>query len=569
MATSRVTNLKHKIQSRWPIIAITNVHDHASVIAEIEAIASRLNRDLFRWSSSEGLLWPGEKVPARNEWWRHGVPPGADDTGDAPRTQVQPAYYLQPMIPIRTVIGFQRREDISKGAIVVAENLHWYMTDKEVRQLLTDAASALMSSRNPKTLIIIGANVEIPAELEKKVVLIDWSLPDSDELRTLLINKVEQTNAKGNFETPIELGDDEIAALVDATKGMTAMEADNSLNEATVKLRRFDASPEMLRMLNQHKKQVIAKHKMLEYFEPDASLDQVGGADLFKDYLMGVAAARTPGAAAFGVRAPIGVLLAGPPGTGKTLLSRAAGNAFGWGVVRFNLAAVFDGLVGSSETNMKTALATLCAVAPIVVQVDEIEKAMSGKGGDLDGGTSSRVLGIFLTWLQDQMDDPAAPPMFIVATANRAMNLDSALMRRFEDTFFIDLPTEGERAEILDIHLRLAGRDAAALDINLARLAMSTDDYSGAELKKGIDAALRKTYLLYLQGKANDLNEEILAEALGEIVPVAKSMDQEVQQIRKWAQQVRPASSAPRRLPAPETAEVSQLWQSALPDMQE
>ena len=553
-------DLKNKIAARWPIIAI-NTHEPQMVISEIEAIAGGLERYLLRWSNTDGLSVLLGKLP-QSEWAKNGIPPGLDAQGK-PRVGVQVNYRIPPT-PLQTVLGFNNE----MGCIVVAENLHWYFQDKETCQLICDVAA--MVSAVKKTLIIVGAGIQIPPELEKRMILIDWPLPDQTELRLIVQDQITAINGSRKG-ADIELADAEINALADALKGMTAHEAAYALNEAYVNLRTFDASPDMLRALTRHKKQVVAKHQMLEYFEPQQGLNQVGGLDLLKLYFKGVAASHSEGAARFGVRPPLGILLVGTPGTGKTLSSRAAADEIGWPVVRLDLSAVYGSLVGQSEANMRAALATIRAIAPVVIQIDEIEKALSTRGGDLDGGTSSRVLGIFLTWLQDQMDDPNAPPMFIIATANKAMNLDSALMRRFEDTFFIDLPTEDERVDILNIHLRAVGRDAEALGIDLMQVADIAQGFAGAELKKAVDAALRKAYLEVLEGKTEDITQEILEESILEIVPVSRSMADEIDRIRQWAAQVRPASSAPRR--APDFIDYPQMGNrrrpaSAVPDLQ-
>jgi ATP-dependent 26S proteasome regulatory subunit len=553
-------DLKNKIAARWPIIAI-NTHEPQMVISEIIAMAGGMKRHVLKWSHTDGLTDLLGVLP-QEQWAAHGIPPGLDERGK-PRVGQQVNYRVPP-IPLQTVLGYTHEK---LGCVVIAENLHWWFRNEEIRQLICDVAG--MANEVHKTLIIVGAGIEVPPELDKKVILIDWPLPDNAELCLIVEDKIGVLNGQTQGRQ-IHLGDAEIQALADALKGMTAHEATYALNEAYIKLRTFDASPDMLRALTRHKKQVVAKHQMLEYFEPQQGLDQVGGLDLLKLYFRGVAASHSEGAAKFGVRPPLGILLVGPPGTGKTLSSRAAADEIGWPVVRLDLSAVFGSLVGQSEANMRAALATVRAIAPVLIQIDEIEKAMSSRGGDLDGGTSSRVLGIFLTWLQDQMDDPNAPPMFIIATANKAMNLDSALMRRFEDTFFIDLPTSTERADILNIHLGLAGRDAEALGIDLEALADLAEGFAGAELKKAVDAGLRKAYLEVLDGKTDDITQDILAEAMLEIVPVSRSMAEEIDRIRQWAAQVRPASSAQRRSTAPDFAasEQRQRRASAVPDLQ-
>jgi len=275
------------------------------------------------------------------------------------------------------------------------------------------------------------------------------------------------------------------------------------------------------------KRQLIRKSGLLEYYPVDQSLAAVGGLQNLKDWLHRRARAFTAEAHAFGLPEPRGLLLLGVQGCGKSLTAKAIASQWALPLLRLDMGRVFSGLVGSSEENLRRAIRVAESAAPAVLWLDEIDKALSGSASSnvSDGGTTARVLGTFLTWLQEK-----TAPVFVVATANRVEGLPPELLRkgRFDEIFFIDLPDAAEREEILRIHLTRRGRKPESFD--LAALAARAEQFSGAELEQAVVEGLHAAFDVRTQ-----LADGHLAQAISETVPLAVTLREEISRIRDWA----------------------------------
>jgi SpoVK/Ycf46/Vps4 family AAA+-type ATPase len=268
------------------------------------------------------------------------------------------------------------------------------------------------------------------------------------------------------------------------------------------------------------------------------SLGAVGGLENLKDWLHRRARAFGSDARAFGLPEPRGLLLLGVQGCGKSLTAKAIASQWSMPLLRLDMGRVFSGLIGSSEENLRRAIRVAESAAPAVLWLDEIDKALSGSASSnfTDGGTTARVLGAFLTWLQEK-----TAPVFVVATANRVEGLPPELLRkgRFDEIFFIDLPDAAERAEILRIHLHRRGRDPATF--NLPQLAAASEQFSGAELEQAVVEGLHQAF-----AAGTDLRDAHVMSALRETVPLAVTLHEEVSRVREWARErTRPASPPP------------------------
>jgi len=286
---------------------------------------------------------------------------------------------------------------------------------------------------------------------------------------------------------------------------------------------------------------------VLEYYPTDRSMAEVGGLDQLKDWLERRGRAFGAGARQFGLDAPKGVLLLGVQGCGKSLTAKAIAAAWQFPLLRFDLGKVFGGIVGQSEGNIRTALQVAQALAPCVLWIDEIEKGLAGMGSSdqTDGGTTARVVGTLLTWMQEKRE-----PVFVVATANRIDMLPPELLRkgRFDEIFFVDLPTQSVRREILSIHLHRKNREPQGYDVEA--LARSSAGFSGAELEEAVREGLFDAY-----AEGRELRTEHIARALEKTYPLSRTMADQIEGLRKWAKvRARLASSeAPEPLPAGKT----------------
>jgi SpoVK/Ycf46/Vps4 family AAA+-type ATPase len=316
-----------------------------------------------------------------------------------------------------------------------------------------------------------------------------------------------------------------VKALVDASVGLTRAEAENVFAKTLVVAGRLSAGEADI--VHQEKKQVVRKSGLLEYVDTPESLQSVGGLERMKAWLKRRKAALDPAARQWGLPNPRGVLLVGVQGCGKSMAAKATATELGHPLLRMDVGRLFSKMVGETELNMRRALALAEAVAPAVLWIDELEKALSGAGGSgsSDAGTTSRVFGTLLTWLQEK-----TTPVFVVATANDIEHLPPEVLRkgRFDEIFFVDLPNAEERRAILSIHLSRRRRDPAKFDLDV--LAKASEGYSGAEIEQAIVEALYDTF-----GRAPDITTEAVAAALRRTVPLSRTMAQAIDARRQWA----------------------------------
>ena len=271
----------------------------------------------------------------------------------------------------------------------------------------------------------------------------------------------------------------------------------------------------------------MRKAGILEIIEPKETAADIGGLSYLKTWLAKRKRAFTPEAVAYGLPAPKGVLIIGIPGTGKSLTAKAAASILERPILKLDAGRLFAGIVGESEANLRRAIQTAEAIAPCILWIDEIEKGMSGSRGSgaTDGGTSARVFGSFISWLQDKTS-----PVFVVATANDISQLPPELLRkgRFDELFFVDLPEASEREAIWRIHLAARGRDPEAFDID--GFVKASDGFTGSEIEQAVIDALFDSFDAgaELSGGALDL-------AVRRAVPLSSTMAEDVRALRKWA----------------------------------
>jgi ATP-dependent 26S proteasome regulatory subunit len=412
-------------------------------------------------------------------------------------------------------------------ALYVLRDFHPFLKEPAVVRRLRDAATELRKTK--KSLLVLSPTTKIPPELEKSIAaVVDWDLPNRQEIedaaRKLLPSAPPAT------QQLIEADPTFIERVVESALGLTLVEAENVFAKSMVRTHTFD-----LETILEEKKQIIRKSGLLEYYEHREEFSDVGGMDILKDWLVKRRSAFSSRARDFGLPLPKGILLIGVPGTGKSLTAKAVGALWQMPLLRLDVGKIFGGLVGSSEENIRTVIKTAEAIAPAILWIDELEKGFSGTGssGQTDGGTTSRVFASFITWLQEK-----TTPVFVIATANNVHQLPPELLRkgRFDEIFFCDLPDRDDRRAIIDIHLRKKRRDPGQFD--LEKLVDATVDYSGAEIEQAVVAAMYDAF-----DTGNDLSTELLLNTLKDIVPLAITMREMIEQMREWARtRARPAA---------------------------
>ncbi|MGK5520630.1 AAA family ATPase, partial [Micromonospora sp. URMC 107] len=399
-------------------------------------------------------------------------------------------------------------------------------TPNVVRRL-RDVVAAFKAGPVPRTLVLVSPVLHIPVELEKDVTIVDFPLPTETEIRRVLDGMIAANSAGGRIRIALDdLGRERLAK---AALGLTLHEAENAFARAMVNDGVLDGSD--LAVVHEEKRQTVRKSGLLEFVDAAVDLVDVGGLENLKRWLAKRDGSWLAEAAAYGLPAPRGVLITGVPGCGKSLTAKAIASAWGLPLLRLDVGRVFAGLVGSSEQNMRTAIRTAEATAPCVLWVDEIEKGFVGGAGD--SGTSARVFGSFLTWMQEK-----AKPVFVIATANDFERLPPELLRkgRFDEIFFVDLPTRAERASIWRVHLARRLRNPAVAgaltpdDALLGELAGLSEGYSGAEIEQAVVGGLFDAF-----AERRPLRRDDVVRALVSMVPLSVTQAERIDAVRSWA----------------------------------
>ena len=422
---------------------------------------------------------------------------------------------------------------LTEPSLVVLKDFHPFLDSAPVVRAMRELAQDLKSTYT--TVILLSPTLTIPVELEKEISVLDVPLPSFRDLYQLL-KEIVTVVRKGN-KARVELTKDQAEQIIKAAQGLTLSEAENAFAKAIANDGVLDKDD--IRLVLEEKRQVIRKSGLLEFVPVEQELAHVGGLDELKGWLNGRTGAFSEPARKFGLPAPKGLLLLGVQGCGKSLTSKAIASVWSLPLLRLDLGRIFSSLIGSSEENLRRAIRVAESVSPAVLWIDEIEKGLAGSAGAAvtDSGVSARVFGSLLTWLQEK-----TAPVFVVATANRIEALPPELLRkgRFDEIFFIDLPSSAERREIFRIHISRRKRDPAAFDLDA--LSMASAGYSGSEIEQAVIAGL-----YYAFGEGTELRQAHVMKAVQEAFPLSSTMGEDIARLREWAKnRTRPASGEQR-----------------------
>lgn len=454
----------------------------------VNEAAKSLNRKWFTWDCVRGL----------RQWTRNNQLQEKDSE----------------MAAIEFIMNWFHSEE-AMDSILILEDIHAFYDEVRTIRRLRDVAQRKYRDR---TLILSQPTISLPKDLEKEIHILELPLPERAQLEDIY-NLV-----CSKYQLSQQAADD---TLLQSALGLTIMEAEKAFSQAVAedgKLGKAQAG-----IVIREKEQIIKKSGFLEYYHPMVGLSDIGGLENLKDWLKKRGRGFDDSAADFGLDAPRGVLLLGIPGTGKSLAAKAIGSEWNFPLLRLDMGRIFGGIVGESEKNIRQALSVAEALAPSILWIDEIEKGLSGiqSSGSTDGGTTSRVLGTFLTWMQEKKK-----PVFVVATANNISQLPPELLRkgRFDEIFFVDLPSARARVDILKIHLRRKNRERYFNNQELEELAKYSTGYSGAEIEEAIKEALFNAY-----DRGEDIKISDIAKALSETCPLSQIMRETISDMRNWA----------------------------------
>ncbi len=483
------------IRARYPILYVVS-SEEMRVQNLVMDIAQKRQKKVFEWSYSTGVVPAGTSIQSQ----RH-----------------RNAATKEPLAALDQVI------DQVEPAIFIFKDFHPFLTRSNFAIIRKLKEISLHLKNSFKTILLVSPVLEIPPELEKEITMLNFPLPGKEELSALLDKIVAEVHQFKQVK--IDLDDAARDRLLQAALGLTLGEAENVFAKIIVKDERLTGDD--VAEVFSEKQQIIRKNGLLEYYATTETFAHVGGLAVLKEWLQKRAVAFTPEARAFGLPAPKGILMLGVQGCGKSLCAKAVSSLWQLPLLRFDMGRMFGSLVGSSEENVRRAIAVAESVAPAILWVDEIDKAFAGSQGSgaSDGGTTARVFGTFLTWLSEK-----TAPVFVVATANDISQLPPELLRkgRLDEIFFVDLPSPEEREEVFRIHLAKRGRNAGQFD--LKALASAAKDFSGAEIEEAIISALFDAFYA-----GEELTAGHIQAALSQTVPLAKTMDEQIGRLRAWA----------------------------------
>lgn len=403
--------------------------------------------------------------------------------------------------------------------IFVLDDINNHIDRDEVKLMFRKIAEA---TNNNTHAIILSSIYRLPAELEKYITVLQIPLPKRNELGEVLdiVAKQSKVELKTNLRN----------RLIDAALGMTSMEADLAYCLASVKDGFDDKSPFTV---SSEKEQIIRKSGILDYFPKNESLKDVGGMENLKEWLKKRQLAYDKEARDWGLKEPKGLLLLGVPGCGKSLIAKSIASSWNMPLLRLDVGKVFQGIVGSSEDNIRKAIATAEAVAPCVLWIDEIEKGLSGvqSSGATDGGVTSRIFSTILTWMQEK-----TAPVFVVATANNINQLPPELLRKgiFDEIFFVDLPSQKEKENIFSIHLQKNRQNVSSFALDI--LAQKAEGFNGAEIEECVKEAM---FTAYVESQESNIAPKLqmihILDAIKNTVPLSKTMEKQITDLRKFA----------------------------------
>lgn len=501
--------IEYDIMAGQPIIYLVTPEESRAE-AELIRIAKENKQPIWFWSETEGFISGTDKA----------------------KKQVED--------PIEALSTAQKMEE---GTIVVFRDLHSYFNTQagtKIRRMLRDIARDFKQSS--RTLVLLSSVQTIPAELEREITVAEFDLPDEAVLQSVW-DAVYKENKDSLKKYKIDISEDEQNLIITGARGLTTIEAETAFAKAIVERCKKYAEdkdpPAISKLVLKEKAAAVKRSGILEYFEPNTSGKDIGGLADLKAWLQIRKGVFSKRAKEFGLPNPKGILLVGLPGCGKSLTAKAASNILGVPLIRFDISRVFAGLVGMSEQNCRSALKQIDSIGNCVVWIDEMEKAFAGMGGSgsTDSGVSKRIFGMIITWLQEKKG-----ASFIVATVNNIDNLPPELLRkgRFDEIFYVGLPSTAERRQILDIAIRKYGRDPSTMKASvLDKTASEAKRFSGAELDEAVVSGL-----YYAFSKNKELEADHIWGACQATVPLAVSRANQLKEMESWAKaNAVPASS--------------------------
>ena len=470
------------LKARYPIIYISTYEEERLEYIIRYCTKKYVARTYYAWDFVDGY---------------QGNP---NDTGFAAKNPLEALELLEKLTP-------------ETASIFVLKDYDNFLKDLSIIRKLKNLSRTLKTQ--PKNVIIISPEVNIPETLREFVTLIEFPLPTYNEINEELFRLM--TSLKQ------EISEELLLNLTTACQGLSLERIRRVLSKVIAQSGTIDSSSP--RLILEEKKQIIQQTQLLEFSITDKKVTDLGGLDNFKDWLKLRAEAFLPAAQEYGLPYPKGLLLVGVQGTGKSLAAKTVANEWNLPLLRLDFGRLFASLIGQSESRVRKMIQIAEALSPCILWVDEIDKAFAGAQNSGDSGTTSRVLATFLTWMSEKTS-----PVFVVATANNIEWIPPEIIRkgRFDEVFFLSLPTKEERELIFEVHLRKA-RPNRVNEFELSLLSELSKEFSGAEIEQVVIEAMRIGY-----NKGRDFQTEDILASIQKIVPLARTKNKELTLLQKW-----------------------------------
>jgi len=484
-----ILKIADSIAARDTLIFIETIEED-EVIKDLKSVAYSLNQSLVLWNSVEG--------------WKDITPEGG-------------MFAMQPMGEVYELHNMLNEiSNYSADAIFVLQDVQFFVNEntnpnelaRYIRnfKLLKDE---LKSTK--KTIIVLGNRFSLPKELEDDFAIFKYDRPDKDKLFRILIEFLTAQH----WEDRLSADENTREEIIEAARGLTAAQAKSAFAKAILKHGRLDKNA--IEFLLENKKQIIQKNSLLEFYDTKETINSVGGLKYLKEWLKKRKKAFSKEARELAIPEPKGLLIFGVPGGGKSLTAKAVSNMWQMPLLRFDIGRVFGQYVGQSEMNMREALSIAEAISPCILWIDELEKAFAGASGGHE--TTVRVLGNFLTWMQEKKST-----VFVIATANDITKLPSEFIRkgRFDEMFFVPPPSDEDRRDIITILLQKYKLNPNDFDINY--LVQISKDRTGAEIEQAIIEAKYNAF-----DEEREVNTQDIDRALRETAPIWNNFQRVIQ----------------------------------------
>lgn len=513
--------LDWQIRSNRPLISICS-HEEKRILEAIKFISKRADQDwaVFQWDLATGLSTTPNfaNLLPRQCMMNHMQ---VLDWFNSLKENVN-SYYILIL------------KDFLK--IIHEENT---LDDKRAVRMLRNMAQEFVAQH--KVVIMLDTQLHLPDDMSKICAVLDWPLPEYEHIEEKVTKILEVASKNNELKKKGFLAtysDSELQDIVRAFQGLTLEEIELICTYMMISdINKLDPYK-----IANVKRDVIRKTGLLDWIDVEQDFSAIGGLKGVKNWLLQRKDAFTTDAKEYGLPDnPKGILFVGVQGAGKSLMARCVASFWQLPLIRLDMGKVFSGVVGSSEENIRTAIKIAESVSPSLLWLDELDKGMSGSASSnqTDGGTASRVLGSFLTWMQEKKS-----PVLVIATANDVSQLPPEILRkgRFDEIFFVDLPTAEERYEIFKIHIIKRNRKPEDYDIDL--LVSKSVSFTGAEIEAAIISAM---YEAFADNKREFSTDDILC-AIEETVPLAVTMKEQIDGLRAWAsKRARHASKTSKR----------------------